>query len=117
MIRLRPALRLGRRLAFAKTGRAALIIALIGLPTMGFAGVSVLFMSTQPTTTEQLRYDLGHAQAQMTTQQPDARGMRQDPVYWTNTQTGENSPAAKADDDTPSPTCCSTCRKVRSRSR
>ncbi|MEK6311465.1 MAG: FtsX-like permease family protein [Curtobacterium sp.] len=101
MIRLRPALRLGRRLAFAKTGRAALIIALIGLPTMGFAGVSVLFMSTQPTTAEQLRYDLGQAQAQMTTQQPDARGMRQDPVYWTNTQTEENSPAAKADDDTP----------------
>ncbi|MFS0728700.1 FtsX-like permease family protein [Curtobacterium sp. 1P10AnD] len=101
MIRLRPALRLGRRMAFAKTGRAALIVALIGLPTMGFAGVSVLFTSTQPTTTEQLRYDLGHAQAQMTTQQPDARGMRQDPVHWTNTQTEENSPAAKADDDTP----------------
>ncbi len=101
MIRLRPALRLGRRMAFAKPGRAALIVALIGLPTLGFAGVSVLFASTQPTTAEQLRYDLGHAQAQMTTQQPDARGMRQDPVQWTATDTETNSPAAKADDDTP----------------
>lgn len=101
MIRLRPALRLGRRMAFAKPGRAALIVALIGLPTLGFAGVSVLFASTQPTTAEQLRYDLGHAQAQMTIQQPDARGMRQDPVQWTATDTETNSPAAKADDDTP----------------
>ncbi|WJY01116.1 ABC transporter permease [Curtobacterium sp. 458] len=88
-------------MAFAKPGRAALIVALIGLPTLGFAGVSVLFASTQPTTAEQLRYDLGHAQAQMTTQQPDARGMRQDPVQWTATDTETNSPAAKADDDTP----------------
>ncbi|WP_439689572.1 FtsX-like permease family protein [Curtobacterium sp. SP.BCp] len=88
-------------MAFAKPGRAALIVALIGLPTLGFAGVSVLFASTQPTTAEQLRYDLGHAQAQMTTQQPDARGMRQDPVQWTATDTDTNSPAAKADDDTP----------------
>ena len=88
-------------MAVAKPGRAALIVALIGLPTLGFAGVSVLFASTQPTTAEQLRYDLGHAQAQMTTQQPDARGMRQDPVQWTATDTETNSPAAKADDDTP----------------
>lgn len=98
MIRLRPALRMGRRTAFAKLGRAALVVALIGLPTAGFAGVSVVFASTQPTTAETLRYDLGHAAAQMTAQQPDLRGMRQDPVEWTWTDTEPDSPAAKGDD-------------------
>ncbi|MFJ4220314.1 FtsX-like permease family protein [Curtobacterium luteum] len=60
--------------------------------------MSVVFASTQPTTAETLRYDLGHAAAQMTAQQPDLRGMRQDPVEWTWTDTAPHSPAAEGDD-------------------
>ncbi|MBT2502095.1 ABC transporter permease [Curtobacterium sp. ISL-83] len=96
----RPALRLGRRLAFAKTGRAALIVALIGIPVAGFAGVAVVVQSTQATTQEQLRYDLGRSAAQMRVSGPDVAGMRQDPVQWQFTDTAPNSPAAKAPDDT-----------------
>ncbi|MGN8049201.1 hypothetical protein ACTJKO_05885 [Curtobacterium sp. 22159] len=94
---LRPALRLGRRLAFAKAGRAALIVALIGIPTAGFAAVSVLVQSTQPTTAESLHADLGHATARMQVVGPDAPGMRQDPVQWQYTTTAPGSAAAKAD--------------------
>ncbi|SDQ12276.1 FtsX-like permease family protein [Curtobacterium sp. UNCCL20] len=93
----RPALRLGRRLAFAKAGRAALIVALIGIPVAGFAAVSVVVQSTQPTTAEHLRYDLGHAAAQMTVMGPDLPGMRQDPVSWQSTDTVKGSPASKDD--------------------
>ena len=96
---LRPALRLGRRLAFAKVGRAALIVALIGIPTAGFAAVSVVVQSTQPTTTEQLRYDLGHAAAQMRATGPDLPGMRQDPVAWQYSEAAKGSPASKAEGD------------------
>ncbi len=96
---LRPALRLGRRLAFAKVGRAALIVALIGIPTAGFAAVSVVVQSTQPTTTEQLRYDLGHAAAQMQATGPDLPGMRQDPVAWQYSEATKGSPASKAEGD------------------
>ncbi|MFK4481621.1 FtsX-like permease family protein [Curtobacterium sp. AB7] len=98
---LRPALRLGRRLAFAKAGRAALIIALIGIPTAGFAAVAVVVQSTQATVTERLDYDLGQASAQMRVSGPDVPGMRQDPVEWQYTDTKRNSPASKADEDTP----------------
>jgi hypothetical protein len=96
---LRPALRLGRRLAFAKVGRAALIVALIGIPTAGFAAVSVVVQSTQPTTTEQLGYDLGHAAAQMRAMGPDLPGMRQDPVAWQYSEAAKGSPASKAEGD------------------
>ena len=96
---LRPALRLGRRLAFAKVGRAALIVALIGIPTAGFAAVSVVVQSTQPTRSEQLRYDLGHAAAQMRSMGPDLPGMRQDPVEWQYSEPAKNSPAEKAEGD------------------
>ncbi|WP_420369149.1 FtsX-like permease family protein [Curtobacterium sp. L1-20] len=96
---VRPALRLGRRLAFAKVGRAALIVALIGIPTAGFAAASIVMQSTQPTTAEQLRYDLGHAAAQMRVSGPDLPGMRQDPVDWQYTQAARNSPASDADGD------------------
>ncbi|ROP72547.1 ABC transporter permease [Curtobacterium sp. PhB115] len=98
---LRPALRLGRRLAFAKAGRAALIVALIGIPTAGFAGVAVVVQSTQPTTAESLRYDLGHAAAQMRVSGPDLPGMVQDPVQWQFTDSKRNSPVTKADEDSP----------------
>lgn len=98
---MRPALRLGRRLAFAKAGRAALVIALIGIPTAGFAAVSVVVQSTQPTAAERLRYDLGHAVAQMQVQNPDLPGMRQDPVEWTYTETTPGSPAMESGDDPP----------------
>lgn len=96
---LRPALRLGRRLAFAKVGRAALIVALIGIPTAGFAAVSVVVQSTQPTGSEQLRYDLGHAAAQMRSMGPDLPGMRQDPVEWQYSEPAKNSPAERAEGD------------------
>lgn len=96
---LRPALRLGRRLAFAKVGRAALIVALIGIPTAGFAAVSVVVQSTQPTTAEQLRYDLGHAAAQMRAMGPDLPGMRQDPVQWQYSEPAKDSPAEQAAGD------------------
>ncbi|WIB77459.1 ABC transporter permease [Curtobacterium sp. MCPF17_002] len=96
---IRPALRLGRRLAFAKVGRAALIVALIGIPTAGFTAASIVVQSTQPTATEQLRYDLGHAAAQMRVAGPDLPGMRQDPVDWQYTQPDRKSPAAKATGD------------------
>ncbi|ROS68763.1 ABC-type lipoprotein release transport system permease subunit [Curtobacterium sp. PhB172] len=98
---LRPALRLGRRLAFAKAGRAALIIALIGIPTAGFAAVAVVVQSTQPTTAESLDYDLGKAAAQMRVSGPDLPGMRQDPVQWQFTDAKRNSPVTKADEDAP----------------
>lgn len=94
---LRPAIRLGRRLAFAKAGRAALIVALIGIPTAGFAAMAVVVQSTQPTAAEQLRYDLGHAAAQMRVSGPDLPGMRQDPVEWQYTESAPGSPASKAD--------------------
>ncbi len=94
---LRPALRLGRRLAFAKAGRAALIVALIGIPTAGFAAVSVVVQSTQPTQAEALRYDLGHAVAQMQVVGPDLPGMRQDPVQWQYTESAKGSPVAESD--------------------
>lgn len=94
---LRPALRLGRRLAFAKAGRAALIVALIGIPTAGFAAVSVVVQSTQPTQAESLRYDLGHAAAQMQVVGPDLPGMRQDPVQWQYTESAKDSPVAESD--------------------
>lgn len=96
---IRPALRLGRRLAFAKAGRAALIVALIGIPTAGFAAIAVVVQSTQATTTERLRYDLGHAAAQMTALGPDLPGMRQDPVSWQYTEAAPGSPVAEADGD------------------
>ncbi len=92
----RTALRMGRRLAFAKVGRAALVVALIGIPTAGFVGVSVLFQSTEATQTESLQYDLGHAAAQMRAAGPDAVGLRQDPVEWQTTETGPESAAGKA---------------------
>ncbi|MBF4608181.1 ABC transporter permease [Curtobacterium sp. VKM Ac-1393] len=98
---LRPALRLGRRLAFAKAGRAALIIALIGIPTAGFAAVAILVQSTQATTTEALDHDLGNAAAQMRVSGPDLPGMRQDPVQWQFTDSKRNSPVTKADEDSP----------------
>ena len=96
---IRQALRLGRRLAFAKVGRAALIVALIGIPTAGFTAASIVVQSTQATPTEQLRYDLGHAAGQMRIAGPDLRGMRQDPVNWQYTEADRGSPAAKADGD------------------
>ncbi|WP_144711633.1 ABC transporter permease [Curtobacterium pusillum] len=96
---IRPALRLGRRLAFAKAGRAALVIALIGIPTAGFAAMSVVVQSTQSTQAERLRYDLGHAAAQMRVSGPDLPGLRQDPVEWQYTEAARNSPASKADGD------------------
>ena len=97
---LRTALRMGRRLAFAKIGRAALVVALIGIPTTGFVAVSVLFQSTQATQAESLRYDLGRSAAQMRSAGPDAPGMRQDPVEWQSTWTGPDSAAgADADQD------------------
>ncbi|WIE64832.1 ABC transporter permease [Curtobacterium sp. MCLR17_036] len=98
---LRPALRLGRRLAFAKAGRAALIVALIGIPTAGFAAVAVVVQSTQPTQAESLAYDLGGAAAQMRVSGPDLPGMRQDPVQWQSTESARNSPVTKADGDAP----------------
>lgn len=98
---LRPALRLGRRLAFAKAGRAALIIALIGIPTAGFAAVAVVVQSTQATTAERLDYDLGHASAQMRVSGPDLPGMVQDPVQWEFTDSKRNSPVTESDDDSP----------------
>jgi hypothetical protein len=96
---VRPALRLGRRLAFAKVGRAALIVALIGIPTAGFAAVSVVVQSTRATVAEQLRYDLGHAVGQMRVSGPDLPGMRQDPVDWQYTETDRKSPADRANGD------------------
>ena len=96
---IRPALRLGRRLAFAKVGRAALIVALIGVPTAGFAATSVVVQSTQPTQQEQLRYDLGRTAARMQVLGPDLPGMRQDPVEWQYTEAARNSPASKAAGD------------------
>lgn len=96
---VRPALRLGRRLAFAKAGRAALVIALIGIPTAGFAAVSVVMQSTQATTAERLRYDLGGAAAQMQVVAPDLPGTRQDPVEWTYTDSDPKSPVATAGED------------------
>lgn len=98
---LRPALRLGRRLAFAKAGRAALIIALIGIPTAGFAAVAVVVQSTQATATERLDYDLGQASAQMRVSGPDLPGMVQDPVQWEFTDSKRNSPVTKSDEDAP----------------
>jgi putative ABC transport system permease protein len=98
---LRPALRLGRRLAFAKAGRAALIIALIGIPTAGFAAVAVVVQSTQATASEQLDYDLGRASAQMRVSGPDMPGMVQDPVQWEYTDSKRNSPVTKSDEDSP----------------
>lgn len=98
---LRPALTLGRRLAFAKLGRAALIVSLIGIPTAGFAAAAVVVQSTQPTQQEQLRYDLGHAAAQMRVSGPDLPGMRQDPVEWQFTDSARNSPVTRADEDSP----------------
>lgn len=96
---LRPALRLGRRLAFAKAGRAALIIALIGIPTAGFAAVAVVVQSTQATATERLDYDLGRASAQMRVSGPDLPGMVQDPVQWQFTDSKRNSPVTESDED------------------
>lgn len=98
---VRPALRLGRRLAFARTGRAALIVALIGIPVTGFAAVSVVVQSALPTAAESLRYDLGHAAAQMQVSGPDVPGMRQDPVSWQYTDARAGSPVTDADEDTP----------------
>ncbi|WNY33039.1 hypothetical protein Q9Q99_12420 [Curtobacterium flaccumfaciens] len=98
---LRPALRLGRRLAFAKAGRAALIIALIGIPTAGFAAVAVVVQSTQATATERLDHDLGQASAQMRVSGPDLPGMVQDPVQWEFTDSKRNSPVTKSDQDSP----------------
>lgn len=89
-------MRLGRRLAFAKAGRAALIVALVGIPVAGFAAVSVVVQSTQPTQAESLRYDLGRAAAQMRTAAPDLPGLRQDPVQWQYTETKRHSPAERA---------------------
>lgn len=100
-MRVGPALRLGRRLAFAKAGRAALIVSLIGIPTTGFAAAAVVVQSTQATTEETLRYDLGHSAAQMRLAGPDLPGMRQDPVQWQYTQTAPHSPAADATEETP----------------
>lgn len=100
-MRIGPALRLGRRLAFAKAGRAALIVSLIGIPTTGFAAAAVVVQSTQATTEESLRYDLGHAAAQMRLAGPDVPGMRQDPVQWQYTDSAPHSPAAGATEDTP----------------
>lgn len=96
---LRPALRLGRRLAFAKVGRAVLIVALIGIPVAGFTAAAIVVQSTQPTTAEHLDYELGHAAGQMRAVAPDLPGMRQDPVDWQYTETVEKSPASKADGD------------------
>ena len=99
----RTALRTGRRLAFAKAGRAALIVALIAIPTTGFAGVAVLFQSTQATQTESLDHELGRALGQMQVQGPDLPGMRQDPVNWQWTHTDPGSPLASADESAPDP--------------
>lgn len=93
MSRLRPALRLGRRMAFASVGRAALVLALIAVPTTGFAALAVVFQSTQPTTEERLDHDLGHAAAQLQAWGPDVPGLHQDPVDWTATETEPGSPA------------------------
>ncbi|MDP4333597.1 hypothetical protein Q7F20_09455 [Curtobacterium sp. A7_M15] len=90
---------MGRRLAFAKAGRAALIVALIGIPTAGFAAVSIVVQSTQPTQAESLRYDLGHAVAQMQVVGPDLPGMRQDPVQWQYTESANGSPVQESDGD------------------
>ncbi|UBQ02486.1 hypothetical protein [Curtobacterium sp. TXMA1] len=95
------ALRLGRRLAFAKVGRAVLIVSLIGVPTAGFAAGAVVIQSTLPTVQEQLRYDLGHAAAQMRLSGPDVPGMRQDPVQWQLTDSARDSPVTTADEDSP----------------
>lgn len=100
-MRIGPALRLGRRLAFAKTGRAALIVSLIGIPTTGFAAAAVVVQSTQATIEESLRYDLGHAAAQMRLVGPDVAGLHQDPVQWQYTDSAPHSPAADATEDTP----------------
>ncbi|MFJ3382680.1 MULTISPECIES: FtsX-like permease family protein [unclassified Curtobacterium] len=95
---LRTAIRLGRRLAFARLGRAALIVALIGVPTAGFAAAAVVVQSTKATTVEGLDYSLGHAAAQMRVVGPDLAGMRQDPVDWQVTDTRRNSPAFRSSD-------------------
>ena len=100
-MRLWPALRLGRRLAFAKIGRAVLIVSLIGIPTAGFAAAAVVIQSTLPTVQEQLRYDLGHAAAQMRLSGPDLPGMRQDPLQWQLTDSARDSPVTRADEDSP----------------
>ncbi len=59
--------------------------------------MAVVVQSTQPTAAEQLRYDLGHAAAQMRVSGPDLPGMRQDPVEWQYTESAKGSPASKAD--------------------
>ncbi|WP_289471502.1 ABC transporter permease [Curtobacterium subtropicum] len=100
-VALGPALRLGRRLAFAKVGRAVLIVSLIGVPTAGFAAAAVVVQSTMATVQEQLRYDLGHAAAQMRLAGPDLPGMRQDPVEWQLTDSVRDSPVTTADEDSP----------------
>lgn len=94
-------MRLGRRLAFAKAGRAALVVALVGIPVAGFAAVSVVVQSTQPTLAESLRYDLGHTAAQMQAIGPDLPGTRQDPVEWQYSTTTPHSPADRAAPGTP----------------
>jgi ABC-type lipoprotein release transport system permease subunit len=63
--------------------------------------VSVLFQSTEATQAESLRYDLGHAAAQLQVLGPDVPGMRQDPVEWQRTETRTGSPASEADGDDP----------------
>ncbi|MGU3408471.1 FtsX-like permease family protein [Microbacterium sp. M1A1_1b] len=94
---LRSAVRLGRRLAFARIGRAVLVVSLIAVPTTGFAAVAVLVQSRQPTTTERLDHDLGHAAAQMQLAGPDLPGVQQDPVDWQSWVVHPRSAAARSD--------------------
>jgi putative ABC transport system permease protein len=77
---LRPALLLARRLAFARTGRAVLVAALIGLPIAGLAAGGVLIASTTQSTEDRLTVELGQSAAMLEANGPDLAGMRQDPV-------------------------------------
>ncbi|QWS33295.1 ABC transporter permease [Curtobacterium aetherium] len=101
---LRPALLLARRLAFARTGRAVLVAALIGLPIAGLAAGSVLVASTTQSTEDRLTVELGRSATLLESNGPDLVGMRQDPVDRYATTTEKKSPLDRFVEDPSSTT-------------
>jgi putative ABC transport system permease protein len=89
----RPAARLAWRLSFARLGRAALVVALIGVPITGLSAASVTIASRQATTADSLRATLGQSQSALQVYGIDAPGLRQSPTDWTTTSLGQGTPA------------------------
>lgn len=87
----RVALRIARRSSVRSPGRSALIVALIALPVVGMAAVTLIIPSTQPTTAERIRVNLGQTQAQVRVVSPPDDSLVQDPLSTGWGQSGEST--------------------------